>query len=451
MKKSIYLLILFFYCTTAFAQQSNEILKADSGYNGGFETVAQGRQLPDQWHLMYSHAGHYNLRVDHEITHTGNNAIFISSVDTVKSPQFAGIGCQLPAKYQGKKITLNAWMKSADMQGSLGLMLGIYDSNGKILQFENLQDKKLKGSKEWKQYSVTLPMPDEAQSIQIGPLLIGKGKLWIDDIEVLIDGNPLNIAKQKVNFNPNPPRIPQYGSNDSVGKFVNLKDAKIYYEVYGTGEPLLLLHGNSQSINAFAKQIPDLAKKYKVIAVDSRGQGKSTDESEGPLSYDEFANDMKVLLDSLHINKTNILGWSDGGNTGLIMAVKYPSYVKRLAVTGAVLSPTSDAVDAKVLKSVKQQLDEISAVDDRSVKRKRLMTLLLNEPHITIADLKAIKAPTLIMAGERDIIKEKHTRTIAENIAGSKLIIFEDASHDLPIEKVKEFNEAVIGFFNLGL
>ena len=124
-----------------------------------------------------------------------------------------------------------------------------------------------------------------------------------------------------------------------------------------------------------------------------------------------FADDMKQLLDSLHIKKTNILGWSDGGNTGLIMAVKYPEYVNKLAVMGANLFPTNEAVPDTILDQVRDAIGyEEKKTDARSKMQVRLYTMLLNEPHLTFDDMKKIKSPVLVMAGEYDMILEKHTR-----------------------------------------
>lgn len=447
MNKFLLFLIFVFISQLTFAQNDMMGIKPDK-LNFGFEKIPVGKALPDKWHVMSPNAKQYEVMVDKNTAHTGNNSVFISSVDTASNPQFSGIGYNIPAKFAGKEITVKAWMKSKDMKGSLALMLAIYDADGNTLQFKNLQKEKIKGTKEWKQYSVTLPLAAQAQLIHIGPILIGKGKLWADDVELFIDGVPIQQARLKPDFNPNPPQSLRYGSIASAGHYIKLKDATLYYETYGSGEPLMLLHGNSQSIYAFYKQIPELSKKYEVIAVDTRGQGKSTDESTERLSYNKFADDMKQLLDSLHISKTNILGWSDGGNTGLIMAIKYPSYVNKLAITGANLSPTTDAVDSKILNSIKDDRDKIDGTDQHSIKRKRLMTLLLDEPHISIESLKLIKVPTLVMAGEKDMVKEKHTRTIADNIPNSKLLIFKDATHYVPVEKIDEFNEAVMAFFN---
>jgi alpha-beta hydrolase superfamily lysophospholipase len=443
-----FLLFIALLASTAIFAQTPEKPLQKSTFNFGFETVNSKSLLPADWHLMARNAKYYHVSVDTTQSHTGRNSIYLSSVDTVAKPEFSGVGFNVLAKYAGKQVTLKAWMRAESMQGTLGLMLGIYDATGNTLWFENLQKQKIKGTKNWKQYSVTLPLPADAQTLHIGPLLIGKGKLWVDDVELSIDGKPIELAALKPDFNPHQLPGLRYGTVDSVGKYVKLKDATLYYETYGTGEPLLLLHGNSQSIKAFSKQIPDLAKKYKVIAVDTRGQGRSTDESSLPLSYDKFADDMRQFLDSLGIKKTNVLGWSDGGNTGLIMAIKYPSYVNKLAETGANLTPTTDAIENKTLNTVRKVLSDVKKKSDpAAVKQQRLLSLLLNEPNISLESLNTIKSPTLVMAGEKDMIKEKHTRSIAANIPNSKLIIFKGASHFVPVEQIKAFNDSVLDFF----
>src|SRR6185436_1102382 len=139
-----------------------------------------------------------------------------------------------------------------------------------------------------------------------------------------------------------------YGNNSSTGKYAEVNHIRIYYEVYGKGEPLLLLHGNSSSISTFDKQIPEFSKHFMVIAVDSRGQGKSSEDGK-PYTYDLFADDMNALLDHLKLENVNIVGWSDGGNTGLIMAMKYPSKVKKLVTMGANVFINNEVVEKWVL------------------------------------------------------------------------------------------------------
>lgn len=240
-----------------------------------------------------------------------------------------------------------------------------------------------------------------------------------------------------------------YGNNPKAGGTARLKDAVIYYEVYGSGPPLLLLHGGNQAIGAFVEQIGEFSKQYRVIAVDTRGQGRSQDFSTGALTYELFAEDMKQLMDLLNIQNTNILGWSDGGITGLIMAIKYPRYVNKLAVMGANLFPTNEAFKESVFDLIRELIETIKdRTNPRSNMQRRLFELALNEPHLTFDDLKKIKALTLVMAGEDDHVLDSHTRDIAVNIPNAQLIIFKDATHYAPYYNAIEFNEAVLTFFD---
>lgn len=129
-----------------------------------------------------------------------------------------------------------------------------------------------------------------------------------------------------------------YGKNKN-GKYIDIGDAKIYYETYGKGEPLLLLHGNNGSISDFYQQIPALAKHFKVIAIDTRGQGRSTDFTTSDYSYELFANDLHKVIQQLDLKNVNILGWSDGGNTGLMFSLKHPELVNKLITIGANIHP----------------------------------------------------------------------------------------------------------------
>ena len=236
-----------------------------------------------------------------------------------------------------------------------------------------------------------------------------------------------------------------FGNTPEKGRYITINNSKIYFETYGSGEPLLLLHGNSQSISSFYKQIAELAKYFRVIAVDSRAHGKSLDTSTETLTYDLFADDMKQLLDSLYINHTNILGWSDGGNTALIMAMKYPLLVNKMVVMGAVLNPSG--VDTLPLESIKSNVAKLkTGTDKKSVNQLRIISMLINEPHIKPVELRAIKASVLVMAGERDIVKLAHTKEIKQSIKKSDLFIVPNSGHFAPMEVSELFNTAVIDF-----
>src|SRR6185312_4753100 len=119
----------------------------------------------------------------------------------------------------------------------------------------------------------------------------------------------------------------KYGNNAKAGKYLNTRGIKLYYETYGKGQPLLLIHGNGGSLKNFKYQIPYFEKYYRVIAVDSRAQGKSIDFSDS-LSYEMMADDFNALLDSLHIDAAYVIGWSDGGINGLLLAIRHPEKVK---------------------------------------------------------------------------------------------------------------------------
>lgn len=120
-----------------------------------------------------------------------------------------------------------------------------------------------------------------------------------------------------------------YGKN-KLGKYIDINDAKIYYEEYGQGEPLIFLHGNNGSIENFYQQIPFFAKHYRVIVLDTRGQGRSTDLTNTPYTYEEFSNDLLQVIQKLNLKKVNLVGWSDGANTALIFNNQHPELVKKL-------------------------------------------------------------------------------------------------------------------------
>ena len=129
-----------------------------------------------------------------------------------------------------------------------------------------------------------------------------------------------------------------FGNNKKAGKYYDIRGFKMYAEVYGKGQPLLIIHGNGGSINNFIYQIPYFSKKYKVIIADSRAQGKSVDKGDS-LTYEMMADDYAALLDILKIDSADVIGWSDGGINGLLLSIRHPEKVKKLAVTGANLVP----------------------------------------------------------------------------------------------------------------
>ncbi|MES2279380.1 MAG: alpha/beta hydrolase [Bacteroidota bacterium] len=434
--------LLFF--SQLFAQSNSGLSAVDNGYNLDFERMISGETMPDLW-SQFNVAKGYKCEAVTDVQHRGNQSLLIERVSENADP-FGSVTNVIPAKYLGKEIEFKAWIKFQDVKDFMGLLIRIDDANRQTIAFRSMANEKINGTKNWTQYSVKLRIPPDAQTIYIASILGGPGKMWTDDAQVLIDGKDISEAKTNPDYNPHPP---QYGNNTFAGHKVRIKDAELYYETYGTGEPLLLLHGNSQSIRAFSYQIGALSKKYKVIAIDTRGQGKSTDETTGALSYDLFADDMKQFMDSLRMKKASVLGWSDGGNTGLIMAYKYPGYISKLVTMGANLFPTTEAISDTVINQVKSGLKNLQTkTDDDSKMEVRLFTMLLTEPHITFDEIKTIKCPVLVMAGEHDDILDSHTHAIATAIPGAKLMILKDATHYAPVEDSFAFNQAVLQFLD---
>lgn len=248
-----------------------------------------------------------------------------------------------------------------------------------------------------------------------------------------------------------PDEIP-YGDNASVGKYARVNGINMYYEIYGKGDPLVLIHGNEGSIADMRYQIPFFAKNYRVIIADSREQGKSTGDGKR-ITYEQMALDLTVLMDHLNVDSAYVVGWSDGGIIGLLLAIHHSAKVKKLAVMGANLQPDSTAVHSWAINWVRKRE---KAADD-SIQRgvsiqtwqheKRMLDLLGNQPHIPQDHLGRIQAPTLVMSGDKDVIREEHTLKIYQSIPKAHLCIFPGATHVIPIEDPNVFNQTVFRFF----
>lgn len=239
-----------------------------------------------------------------------------------------------------------------------------------------------------------------------------------------------------------------YGNNSKAGNYLDGRGFKMYFETYGSGVPLLIIHGNGGSIRDFTDQIPFFEKNYKVILADSRAQGKSIDTGDS-LSYEMMSDDLNALLNHLHLDSCYVIGWSDGGINGLLLAIRHPDKVKRLAVTGANLSPDTTAVEPDIYTWVKSLGDSInqSPITPEVKTQRKLFHLLSYEPHISTAQLQTIQCPMLVIGGDHDVIRPRHTLLIAESIPKSYLWILPNSGHSTPIFYKNIFNKTVNDFF----
>jgi pimeloyl-ACP methyl ester carboxylesterase len=245
-----------------------------------------------------------------------------------------------------------------------------------------------------------------------------------------------------------PEPVAKYGSNPAAGKTFIHDGITLYYEVYGAGEPLLLVHGNGGSIANFKAQIDHFRKHYQVIAMDSRDQGKSGD-SPDKITYEKMTDDLAALLDHLHTGPVNVLGWSDGGIEALLLGVRHPAKVKKIAAMAANLYP--EAAYPEVIAFAKSMMvDSMPASARETPQGKRelkVAQMLFDEPHIDPTALEAITAPTLVLASDHDAIRDEHTLEIYHHIPNSQLCIFPNATHMIPYDDPTLFNSTVERFF----
>lgn len=245
----------------------------------------------------------------------------------------------------------------------------------------------------------------------------------------------------------------EYGNNNKVGKFIKVNDIKMYYEVYGEGQPLLLIHGNKTGIKGWKPQIDFFSKKYKVFAVDCRGRGKS-ELGKDSLSYIQIANDLNQFVNLMKIDSVNILGKSDGGIVGILMGIYYPKKISKIVAFGSNMKSDTTALYKATLEEIKTErrfADQMIAKGDTSQnwkieqQRNRMMEF---QPNISAEELNKINVPVLVMSCDRDVIKIEHTLFIYNNIKFSNLSIFPGELHRVTRENPDLFNETVDNFIS---
>ena len=217
MKKTALILTLSLFSYFAFCQTENK-----TDFNFGFEKISKKGQLPDNWINLGTKD--YKLKVDSIEKHSGEKSLSIELIGTNIDKSFGACGYSIPAIYKGNQIELRAYMKLQNVEnGQVGLMLRIDGPNGS-LKFDNMMEKNIHGTSDWTSYSIVLPLPENAKKIFIGPILQGIGKLWIDDVQLLIDGEDIGKAKLKEQKKADIDKEFDKGSNITIS---NLTPAKI--------------------------------------------------------------------------------------------------------------------------------------------------------------------------------------------------------------------------------
>jgi pimeloyl-ACP methyl ester carboxylesterase len=243
-----------------------------------------------------------------------------------------------------------------------------------------------------------------------------------------------------------------------VPDYITLNGVRTYYEVHGddAGEPLALLHGGIATAESWAGQIGALSERYRVFVPERRGHGH-TQDVEGPISYDLMADDTAAFLRQVVGGSAHIVGWSDGGNVGLLLALSDPDLVRSLVVIGSnfrydggMFSPAEAglAADSEELAFFRNLYAEASpdGPEHWPVVFQKVSRMWSEEPTLTVEDLARIQAPTLVMAGDDDIITLSHTSAMYEALPHGQLAIVPAASHALPLEKPADVNRLILEF-----
>ena len=222
-------------------------------------------------------------------------------------------------------------------------------------------------------------------------------------------------------------------------------DIKHFYIEKGTGKPIILLHGNGENSGYFQGQIDVFSKWYHVFALDTRGHGK-TPRGDRPFTIRQFAEDLLCFMDDHQIEKAHLLGFSDGGNIALIFALRYPERVDRLILNGANLNADGVRRSVQIPVEIGYRIARLFSRNSESAKWKaEMLGLMVNDPNVDPEELKEIRAKILVIAGTEDMIRESHTRMIADSLPDSQLVLI-PGSHFIAGENAEEFNRAVLAF-----
>lgn len=220
-----------------------------------------------------------------------------------------------------------------------------------------------------------------------------------------------------------------------------------HYIEKGEGFPLILLHGNGEDCSYFEHQIEPFAQHFRVIAIDTRGHGQ-TPRGDAPFTIRQFAEDLLAFMNQRGIAKAHILGFSDGGNIAMVFALAHPERVEKLILNGANLDATGVKRKIQIPIEIGYRIARLFA--KRSAKAKQnaeMLGLMVNDPNVKPEELSHLQCPTLVIAGNNDMIKDAHTRLIAKSIPNAELAII-PGSHFVANKNPQAFNETVLRFLH---
>ena len=222
-------------------------------------------------------------------------------------------------------------------------------------------------------------------------------------------------------------------------------DIKHHYIEKGEGFPLIMLHGNGEDCSYFEHQMESLAQHFRVIAIDTRSHGQ-TPRGNAPFTIRQFAQDLLEFMDEHNIEKAHILGFSDGGNIAMVFALAHPERVEKLILNGANLNAKGVKPSVQIPIEIGYRIAKMFANKSLEAKKNaELLGLMVNDPNVDPAELKQIICPTLVIVGNKDMIKKKHTRLIASSIPNAELSII-PGNHFIANKNPDIFNNKILEF-----
>jgi pimeloyl-ACP methyl ester carboxylesterase len=253
-----------------------------------------------------------------------------------------------------------------------------------------------------------------------------------------------------------------YGSQqqDPGGKYAEVNGLKMYYEIHGSGRPLVLLHGAFGFAEGWGSLLPTLTKTHQLIAIELQGHGH-TNDIDRPLSFEQMADDVAALLKQLKIKEADFFGYSLGGTVAMGVAIRHPEIVRKLAFYGSCAGSMKDTYDPEVYKQFQSLGPDFAPpvlkepYDRMAPDPKRWPVLVTKIKELekifkgySAADLKAVKAQTLIMMGDRDAVRPEHAVEMYRLIPNAQLAIFPGGDHFLPFSSPDKLLATLAPFLN---
>lgn len=235
---------------------------------------------------------------------------------------------------------------------------------------------------------------------------------------------------------------------------VEHEGAKIWYATFGTGLPVILLHGGLGHSGNWGFQVPALVENgYRVVVIDSRGHGRST-RDERPYKYELMASDVVAVMDTLHLKKAVVVGWSDGACVALILGMKAADRITGVFFFGCNMDPggTKEFEPSPIIDRCfgrhARDYAELSATPDQFDAFVKAVSLMMKtEPNYSTADLARTRVPVAIVQSEHDeFIKDEHATYLARSIPGSELIVLPGVSHFAPLQRPAQFNGVLLAY-----